>query len=55
VVDTNVLSELSKRVPNPGVLRWASQVQEIGISAITLEEVYYGCSAEKQLGNDEGA
>jgi predicted nucleic acid-binding protein len=46
VVDTNVFSELSKRVPNPGVVRWASQVQEIGISVITVEEIYYGLSGK---------
>lgn len=45
LVDTNVLSELTRPAPNPGVLRWASQV--VGrphVSVIVQEEIYYGLS-----------
>ena len=42
LVDTNVLSELARREPNPGVRAWAAQVSEIALSAITAEEVFFG-------------
>jgi predicted nucleic acid-binding protein len=43
--DTNVLAELSRRAPNRGVLRWADNVrEEIALSVITVEEVYFGLS-----------
>lgn len=42
LVDTNVLSELARPRPNPAVLRWASQVERVSISVITIEEVMFG-------------
>ncbi len=42
--DTNVLSELVKRAPNPGVLTWASESKRIAISVISLEEALFGLS-----------
>lgn len=39
LVDTNVLSELSRRQPDPGVLRWAAGVVAIAVSVITVEEI----------------
>ena len=42
--DTNVLSELTRREPNPGVLEWASGQTSLALSAVTLDEVYYGLS-----------
>jgi len=44
LVDTNIISELARPRPNPGVLHWLSTVQRIRISVITLEELYYGLS-----------
>lgn len=44
LVDTNVISELAKRTPNGGVITWASTVDEISISVITLEEIIFGLS-----------
>ena len=42
--DTNIISELAKSIPNPGVLDWVSGIKECGISVITIEELYYGLS-----------
>ena len=44
LVDTNVLSELIRRRPDPGVLQWAQDVRRLAISAVTVEEVYFGLS-----------
>jgi len=40
--DTNIISELSRKVPNSGVLDWADSVKKCALSVITLEEIYYG-------------
>ena len=40
--DTNVISELTRPGPNPGVLAWAETVVSISLSAITVEEIFYG-------------
>jgi predicted nucleic acid-binding protein len=42
LVDTNVLSELLRRRPNPGVEEWAAQVTRIYVSVMTLEEICFG-------------
>jgi predicted nucleic acid-binding protein len=42
LVDTNVLSELVRKSPDPGVLQWAQETRQIALSAITVEEVYFG-------------
>ena len=44
IVDTNVLSELTKKAPDPGVLEWAQHIRTVAISAATVEEVYFGLS-----------
>lgn len=40
--DTNVLSELARPAPNPGVLTWAAEIRNVSISAITIDEVIFG-------------
>ena len=40
--DTNVLGELARAKPNPGVLDWARKVTRMALSAVTLEEVRFG-------------
>jgi predicted nucleic acid-binding protein len=40
--DTNVLSELARPAPNPGVLAWAAETRAVNISAITIDEVTFG-------------
>jgi hypothetical protein len=42
LVDTNVLSELARPLPNPGVPSWAGTVGGIALSVVTLEEIAYG-------------
>ncbi len=42
LVDTNVLSELARPEPAPGVLEWASAVRTVALSVVTVEELYYG-------------
>jgi predicted nucleic acid-binding protein len=43
LVDTNVLSELSRRAPHPAVATWAATVQlPVSVSVVTLEEIHFG-------------
>ena len=43
VVDTNVISELMRPVPDPAVLEWVRSVgAELRTTAITVAEVHYG-------------
>jgi predicted nucleic acid-binding protein len=42
LADTNVISELAKKTPNAGVVAWASSIQHIALSVVTIEEVAYG-------------
>ena len=42
LVDTNVISELIKRRPNPGVVEWAQTTSRVSVSAVTVEEVFFG-------------
>ena len=44
LADTNVLGELARPRPNPAVIVWASQIAELNLSVVTLEEIYYGLS-----------
>ena len=40
--DTNIISELSRPEPNPGVLAWAKDVPSLAVSAISVEEIFSG-------------
>jgi toxin FitB len=43
LIDTNVVSELTKRRPNPGVLTWASKITgQQQLSAISVDELRFG-------------
>lgn len=42
LIDTNVLSELPKKKPEPAVLRWFGSLSSISMSSITLEELTFG-------------
>ena len=44
--DTNIISELVRPQPNPGVLNWSTNVSSITLSVITLEEIFYGLSSK---------
>jgi toxin FitB len=43
--DTNIVSELARTQPNPGVLEWSASVTSFTLSVITLEEITYGLNA----------
>lgn len=40
--DTNILSELVRKQPDPGVDRWARTTRRIATSSITVEEIFFG-------------
>lgn len=42
--DTNILSELSRRHPDPKLLDWVRTESSVAISAVTVDELYYGLS-----------
>jgi len=42
LLDTNIVSELSKLRPNSGVIRWAANARFHAISAVSVDEVHYG-------------
>jgi predicted nucleic acid-binding protein len=44
LVDTNVLSELTRRAPDPGVLEWAARLSRVYLSVVSLEEICFGLS-----------
>lgn len=44
--DTNIISELARSQPNSGVLEWSQGVSSIGISVITIEEIFYGLTSK---------
>ena len=49
LVDTNILSELVRKKPDPGVLQWALGVRSVAISAVSVEEVYFGLAWKPNL------
>lgn len=44
VLDTNIISELARRVPDPGVLSWLDslEVSAVATTAVTAAELRYG-------------
>ena len=44
VLDTNVISELTRQVPEPGVMSWLDSLpaEEVGTTAVTAAELLYG-------------
>lgn len=40
--DTNVVSELARQRPNPGVNAWAARVEVTALSVVSVEEVLFG-------------
>ncbi|MBD5784904.1 type II toxin-antitoxin system VapC family toxin [Cellulosimicrobium terreum] len=44
LLDTNVVSELARRDPDPGVVRWvdAVPVLDVHLTAVTVAEIAYG-------------
>ena len=42
LLDTNVISELPRPRPDPGVLSWLAELDAIALASITVEELVYG-------------
>lgn len=42
LIDTNILSELMRREPDPAVSAWAGRQSGFALSVITLEELVFG-------------
>ena len=42
LLDTNVISELARKKPNPSVLEFLESLDEITLSVITIEEIEFG-------------
>lgn len=44
--DTNIISELARPIPNPGVVAWSGNITSLYLSVVTVEEIYYGLTAK---------
>lgn len=42
LADTNVLGELARQSPDKAVIGWAATVTAVGVSVITVEEIFFG-------------
>ena len=44
VLDTNIISELTRQIPEPGVISWVDSLpaEEVGTTAVTAAELLYG-------------
>jgi len=45
LLDTNVLSELSRGRPDPRVIAWVGDRTELAVSVVTVEEIHFGLFA----------
>ena len=50
LLDTNIVSEISKRTPNPGVLQWfdESEGTDLFLSVVTLGEIRKGIEQKRR-------
>ena len=44
--DTNILSELARRAPHPALLAWVDGESELAISAVTVDEIFFGLTRQ---------
>jgi predicted nucleic acid-binding protein len=51
LIDTNIISELPKKLADPGVLAFIARQQTLVVSAITLDELAFGIA---RLRKDQG-
>lgn len=42
LIDTNIISELSRKTPDPGVIAWAGGVTAFRLSVVSQEEIAHG-------------
>ena len=52
LLDTNVVSEVMRRSPNPGVVDWFSSLDTFSVSAVTLEELVCGLRRRDMLAKE---
>ena len=52
LLDTNVVSEVMRRLPNPSVAEWLSTLDTFSVSAVTLEELIYGLRRRNMLAKE---
>jgi predicted nucleic acid-binding protein len=45
LIDTNVISELARPRPDPRVTAWAGGLITVMLSAVTVEEIFFGLTA----------
>lgn len=45
--DTNIVSELVRPIPNPGVIALSQSLNQVCLSVITIEEIFYGLTAKR--------
>lgn len=48
LIDTNIISELTKRKKNPGVIKWISMQDTLNLSVISYHEIRYGINRTKK-------
>lgn len=48
LIDTNVISELVRKSPDPGVLAWAAGVSQVAVSVVTVEEIRFGLAWKRR-------
>lgn len=44
--DTNVVSELVRPNPNPGVIALSQRLDKLYLSVVTVEEIFFGMTAK---------
>jgi predicted nucleic acid-binding protein len=49
LIDTNILSELVRPRPNPGVVAWLAAQRELAISAVSVDESIFGLTMKNNL------
>jgi predicted nucleic acid-binding protein len=49
LIDTNVISELARPRPAPRVIEWAGGLDTMILSAVTVEEIFFGLSTRRSL------
>jgi predicted nucleic acid-binding protein len=49
LLDTNVIGELARPRPAPRVIAWAGQLDTVTISAVTLDEVFFGLTTKPNV------
>lgn len=49
LLDTNIVSELTRRQPNAGVLAWANGIADQRLSAVSVDELWFGIARRPEI------